>query len=147
MNIAFGSDHAGYDDPEPFYKPALTDYVESLGHTVIDCGTNSAEAVDYPDVAEAVCAEVLAGSADVGILLCGTGIGMSMKANRHPEIRAAVCTSTDMAQLSREHNDANVLCIGRRVSSLNECKDMIATWLVTPFSGVDRHRRRVEKMC
>ena len=146
MKIAVGSDHAGYDEPKPHYKPEIDSFLQSLGHEIIDCGTDSPVAVDYPDFAEAVCAAVIAGKADVGILLCGTGIGMSMTANRHREIRAAVCTSPEMAQLSREHNHANVLCIGRRILSLEACREVIDAWLKTPYSTEERHERRVSKM-
>lgn len=141
-----GSDHAGYDEPPPYYKPEILQHIASLGHEPIDCGTDSAEAVDYPDVAEIVCEQILEGRANAGILLCGTGIGMSITANRHQGIRAAVCTTPEMARLSREHNNANVLCIGRRTTSLSDCREIIDTWLQTPFSEVERHRRRVAKM-
>lgn len=146
MKIAVGSDHAGYDEPKPFYKPEIDTFLQSLGHEVIDYGTDGPAAVDYPDIAEAVCAAVSTGKAEVGILLCGTGIGMSMTANRHREIRAALCTSPEMARLSREHNHANVLCIGRRILSLDTCREIIETWLKTPCSSEKRHERRVKKM-
>lgn len=146
MIIAFGSDHAGFERPEPFYKPELIRYVESLGHSVIDCGTLGPESVDYPDYAVRVAQEILSGRAQAGILLCGTGIGMSITANRHKGIRAAVCTSETMARLAREHNHANVVCIGRRLLSLDECKRVISTFLSEPYSKVDRHQKRVAKM-
>ena len=146
MKIAFGSDHAGYDIPPPHYKPELVEFIEEQGHQVLDCGTTGPESVDYPDFANAVCLQVLAGEAERGILLCGTGIGVSMAANRHKKIRAAVCTSVEMARLSREHNDANVLCIGRRLLSLEECRAIILAWIEEPASAEDRHVRRVGKM-
>ncbi len=146
MKIAFGSDHAGYEDPPPYYKPDLVDFIEAHGHQVLDCGTTGPEAVDYPDFANAVCLQILAGEAERGVLLCGTGIGVAMSANRHKKIRAAVCTSVQMARLSREHNDANVLCIGRRVLSLDECHAIILAWLEEPASTKERHKRRVSKM-
>lgn len=146
MTIAFGSDHAGFEKPEPYYKPELIRYIESLGHTVIDCGTDGPDSVDYPDYADRVAGEVLEGRAEAGVLLCGTGIGMSITANRHKGIRAAVCTSEQMARLSREHNHANVLCIGRRLLTLDECKTILKAWLAEPYSGADRHQRRVAKM-
>lgn len=145
MKIAFGCDHAGFDDPKPYYKPALIEHLEAAGHTVVDCGTDGPDSVDYPDFADKVC-DAVRGDADVGILLCGTGIGMSMAANRHKGIRAAVCATTEMAELSREHNDANVLCIGRRILSIEECLAIVDTWLATGFSGGKRHVRRVGKM-
>ena len=146
MKIAVGSDHAGYEDPVPHYKPELIAHLGIKGHDVINCGTDSSEAVDYPDVAEAVCAKVLNGQADVGLLICGTGIGMSITANRHKAIRAGVCTSTEMARLTREHNHANVLCLGRRVNTLEDCKAILDAWLDQPYSTVERHERRVMKM-
>lgn len=146
MKIAFGSDHAGFEEPEPFYKPELIRHIESLGHAVIDCGTDGSDSVDYPDYADRVAEQVLQDNADAGILLCGTGIGMSITANRHKGIRAAVCTSEEMARLSREHNHANVLCIGRRLLTLEQCKAIIDTWLAEPCSESERHRRRVAKM-
>jgi ribose 5-phosphate isomerase B len=146
MIIALGSDHAGYDGDKPHYKPEIEAYLESKGHTVVDCGTNSSDAVDYPDIANAVSGKVLSGDAEKGILICGTGIGVSMTANRHPGIRAAVCTTVEMGRLSREHNDANVLCLGRRVLSLEECKAIIDVWMTEPASTVERHVNRIAKM-
>lgn len=146
MRIAVGSDHAGYEDPPPYYKPAIMDHLRKLGHDVVDCGTNGSESVDYPDFARRVCDALHEGEAERGVLLCGTGIGISIAANRNPGVRAAVCTSEEMARLSREHNDANVLCLGRRVLSLDECLRIVDAWLDTPFSGGERHRRRVDKM-
>lgn len=146
MKIAFGCDHAGFDKPKPFYKLEIVSHLEGLRHEVLDCGTHGPEAVDYPDFADRVSEAVRGGEADFGILLCGTGIGMSMAANRHQGIRAAVCTSPEMARLSKDHNDANVLCIGRRVLRLEECLRIIDTWLNSSFSGSDRHVRRVAKM-
>jgi len=146
MKIALGSDHAGYDGEKPHYKPEIATYIESKGHTVVDCGTNSSEAVDYPDIANAVSEAITGGGAERGILICGTGIGVSMTANRHTGIRAAVCTNREMGRLSREHNDANVLCLGRRVISLGECKEIIDVWLTEPASTVERHVNRVTKM-
>ena len=146
MKIAFGSDHAGFEDPGPHYKPELMAYLAALGHEVVDCGTNGPDSVDYPDFAQNVCDAVLGGRADRGVLLCGTGIGISIAANRNHGIRAAVCCTEEMARLAREHNDANVLCLGRRTTSLDECKKLIDTWLTTDFSGNDRHQRRVDKL-
>lgn len=146
MRIAVGSDHAGYEEPGPYYKPEIAKRLEELGHQVVDCGPKGTGAVDYPDFANAVCDRILASQADRGILLCGTGIGMSMTANRHPGIRAAVCTSVEMARLSREHNDANVLCLGRRLLTLETCYEILETWLTEESSDHERHRRRVKKM-
>jgi ribose 5-phosphate isomerase B len=146
MKIAVGNDHAGYDAPGPFYKPEIVNYLEGKGLQVVNCGCDSADAVDYPDVANAVADAVLSGDADSGLLLCGTGIGVSITANRHTGIRAAVCTNPEMAELSRQHNDSNVLCLGRRVLTLDECYAIIDAWLDESFSGVERHQRRIEKM-
>ena len=145
MIIAVGSDHAGYEGDTP-YKPEIMRHIESLGHTVLDCGTNGPESVDYPDFADAVAKAILEKRAQCGILLCGTGIGVSIAANRYHGIRAATCATPDMARLSREHNDANVLCLGRRILTLQQCAEFITLWLDTPFSGGERHCRRVSKM-
>ncbi len=150
MKIAVASDHAGYEMPEdgdgPPYKPAIIAHLKEQGHEVVDCGPYGPESVDYPDYAAKVCEAILRGEAERGVLLCGTGIGISIGANRFPPIRAAVCVTADMATLAREHNDANVLCMGRRVLKLDQCKEFIDIFLTTPFSGVDRHIRRVEKL-
>ncbi len=146
MKIAVGSDQAGYEGPPPHYKPELMAHLGIKGLHVINCGTESPEPVDYPDVAVTVCGKVLSGEADLGLLLCGAGIGMSIMANRHKGIRAAVCTTPEMARLSRQHNHANVLCLGRRVLSLDTCKEIIDAWLEEPYSKEERHVRRVEKM-
>lgn len=145
LRIAFGSDHAGYEG-SPAYKPEITAYLQSKGISVLNCGTDSPDAVDYPDVAKRVTDAVLGGDADQGILLCGTGIGMSIAANRRRGIRAAVCVNTTMAKLAREHNHANVLCLGRRLVTLHECREIIDAWLAEPQSTVERHQRRVDKM-
>ena len=146
MKIALGNDHAGFDEPAPYYKPELLNYLQSKGHEVLDFGCHSAEAVDYPDIANAVANSVATGEADTGILLCGTGIGISIAANRNPKIRAAVCSTPYMAQVTREHNDANILCIGRRVLTLDECFTIIDIWLNEEFNGAERHQRRIDKM-
>jgi len=146
MIVAIGSDHAGYENPPPYYKPAIMGYVEQLGYGVVDCGAAGPDATDYPDIADRVCAEIRAGRTQTGILLCGTGMGISMAANRHPGIRAAVCLSPEMVHLARAHNDANVLCIGRRVLSLEECLALVDAWFATPFDGGERHQRRIAKM-
>jgi len=140
------SDHAGYEPPPPLYKPAIAKHIEGRGHEVLDLGAFGPEAVDYPDCADKVCAAVLEGKVDRGVLLCGTGIGMAIAANRHKGIRAATCANRDMARFARTHNDANVICLGRRVLGLEQCLDLIDIWLDTPFSEAERHRRRIEKM-
>jgi ribose 5-phosphate isomerase B len=146
MRIAVGSDHAGYEGPPPFYKPAIIEHLQSRGIEVIDCGTNGGDSVDYPDFADKVCETITAGGAERGVLLCGTGMGISIAANRHRGIRAAVCVTPQMAELARTHNDANVICLGRRVLTLDECRKLVDVWLDTPFSGGERHLRRIGKM-
>ena len=146
MKIAVGSDHAGYEDPPPHYKPELMAHLGIKGFDVVNCGTDTSESVDYPDVAETVCEKVLSGETELGLLVCGSGVGMSITANRHRGIRAAVCTTPEMARLSRQHNHANVLCLGRRLLSIDECKEIVDAWLDEPYSEEPRHARRVEKM-
>lgn len=146
MKIAVGSDHAGYEAPPPLYKPAIMEHLRQCGHEVVDCGTDGPDSVDYPDFAQKVCDAILSGKAECGVLLCGTGIGVSIGANRNPGIRAAVCATPEMAELSRSHNDANVICLGRRISTLDDCLRFIDTWLDTPFSNGERHQRRVCKL-
>jgi len=146
MIIALGSDHAGYEDPPPHYKPAIADHLRARGHEVLDCGTDGPDSVDYPDFAAAVTRAVLSGEAEAGVLLCGTGIGMSIAANRHPGIRAASVCSEATAELSRTHNNANVLCMGRRTLTLDQVLEYLDIWLDTPFSGGERHARRLCKL-
>ena len=146
MIIAIGSDHAGYEGEPPHFKPAIMEQLTAMGHQTLDCGTCGPDSVDYPDFANAVCRAILEGRAEAGVLMCGTGIGVSIAANRHPGIRAAVCATPDMARLSREHNDANIICVGRRILELDKAIELIRVWLATPFSGGERHCRRIQKM-
>ncbi|MBI2422000.1 MAG: ribose 5-phosphate isomerase B [Candidatus Hydrogenedentes bacterium] len=146
MKIAFGCDHAGFEAPEPFYAPEIVRYMESLGHEVANCGTHGPDSVDYPDFANAVSAKVLSGECVYGVLLCGTGMGISIAANRHKGIRAAACVTPEMVSLARDHNNANVLCLGRRISSLKECLRLVEIFFSTPFSNGERHVRRIQKM-
>jgi len=139
MKIAIGSDHGGFG-----LKETVLSALRDGGHEVIDCGCNSIESVDYPDFAEQVCEQVLSGQAALGILVCGTGIGMSMAANRHRGIRAALCHDEYTARLSREHNDANILCLGDRVLGSGVAKAIVDVWLSTGFEG-GRHVRRIGK--
>jgi ribose 5-phosphate isomerase B len=145
MKIAIGSDHAGWEG-DPGYKAGLAEHLRNAGYDVLDCGPDNPEPVDYPDFAQRVCEAVLAGRAQRGVIICGTGIGMSIAANRHPGIRAAVCWSPEVAELSRQHNNANVLCLGRRVLSLDECFKIADVWFATPFSEAERHQNRVRKL-
>ncbi len=146
MKIALGSDHNGYKSPEPLYKPGMAAFLEEMGHEVLDCGCNGPDAVDYPDVAKGVAEAVVSGKCDRGVLICGTGIGMSITANRVAGVRAAVCTNEEMARLAREHNDANVLCMGKWILSFDECKWIARLWLETAVSDGERHQRRIAKM-
>lgn len=146
MRITVGSDHAGYEAPEPYYKPSIIEHLRSGGHEVVDCGVWDEASADYPDVADKVARALLSGEAQLGVLLCGTGAGMAIAANRHRGIRAAACATPEMARLARDHNDANIICIGRRILPLAVCLDLIDVFLRTPFSGGERHRRRIGKM-
>ncbi|MBW7934595.1 MAG: ribose 5-phosphate isomerase B [Gemmatimonadaceae bacterium] len=138
--IPIGSDHAGFALKERL-KAALAE----LGYDVEDVGTHSAISTDYPDYAHPVAHEVETGEAQRGVLICGTGLGMSYAANRHPHVRAAVAWNTEIAALSRLHNDANVLVLPARFVSTDEGVDILKTWLATPFEG-GRHERRVAKI-
>jgi ribose 5-phosphate isomerase B len=145
MRLAVGSDHAGFEGGTP-YKPAIIEHLEERGHQTIDCGPQDPKPVDYPDFAAKVCRAVLEGQAERGVLICGTGIGIAMAANRYRGIRAAPCATPDMARMSRTHNDANVICVGRRILSLPQCIELIDIWLDTEFTGAERHKRRIKKM-
>jgi len=139
--IAVASDHAGYD-----LKTSLAKDLRDMGYQVLDLGTNVADkSVDYPDFGHAMAEVISSGKCDRGILICGTGIGISIAANRHPGIRAAVCHDETTARLSREHNDANVLALGARMIGETVAKDCLKTFLNTEFAG-DRHARRVTKL-
>lgn len=141
MKIAIGADHAGYH-----LKQDVLDYVQYLGYECQDFGTHNAEAIDYPDIALKVAQAVAQGTFDRGILICGTGVGMSITANKVRGIRAAVCGDTFTAHASREHNDANILCMGGRVIGPGLAQDIVKIWLETSFSQGERHVRRVAKM-
>ena len=133
MKIAIGSDHAGFELKEKIKK-----YLEELGYKFKDFGTDSNESVDYPDYALKVAESVAKKEYDRGILICGSGIGMCMTANKVSGIRAALCHDVETAKLSREHNDANILTFGSRIIDENTAKDMVKVWLETEFLG-DRH--------
>lgn len=140
MKIAIASDHAGFDQ-----KPALSDYLRECGHEVYDLGPSSANRVDYPDFADKVARMVAAGEADRGILICGTGIGMALTADKVAGIRAASIQTPQFAHLFREHNDGNVLCISGRFTTLDVNKNIIDEFVTTEFAG-GRHSGRVEKI-
>ena len=140
LRIAIGADHAGLE-----LKQAAFAFLSKRGENVGDCGTASKDSVDYNDFAEAVCQEVIAGRADFGVLMCGSGIGMSIMANRHPQIRAALVSNPADAAVTRQHNDANVLCMGARNVNPSEVSRIIEAFLTAKFEG-GRHERRVNKL-
>ncbi|HEY0837130.1 MAG TPA: ribose 5-phosphate isomerase B [Azospirillum sp.] len=139
--VALASDHAGY-----LLKDELKDYLAAGGYEVLDLGTNGPESVDYPDFGDAVAEAIRDGRAQRGVLICGTGIGISIAANRHRDVRAALCSEPTSARLAREHNDANVLALGARVVGPEIAKDCVTAFLDTPFAGGERHSRRVGKL-
>ena len=139
MDLAIGCDHGGID-----LKNLVVALLQEEGCRVIDKGCHTHDSVDYPDFAQAVCAAVNSGEVQRGILICGTGIGMSMAANRHPGIRAALCHELFTARMSREHNDANILCLGARVIGPGLALEIVRTWLHTDFAG-GRHQTRIDK--
>lgn len=137
--IALASDHAGYE-----MKEALKAYLEGRAE-IIDLGTHSDESVDYPDFGKAMGEAITDGRAERGILVCGSGIGISIAANRFPAVRAALCTTSEMAHLARQHNDANVLALGARITDLDTAKACVDDFIHVEFEG-GRHQRRVDKM-
>lgn len=140
MKIAIAADHGGFE-----LKDSMVEYIKSLGNEVMDLGTNSSDSVDYPDYAKKVCEEIQQGDSDLGILICGTGIGMSLAANKFEGIRAACVSDVYSAKMSRNHNNANVLCIGARVIGDEVAKLIIKTFLENEFEA-GRHQRRVDKI-
>lgn len=140
MKVAFGCDHAGVA-----LRDSVVSVIEELGHTVEDFGTHTTESVDYPDFGEKVGDAVAQGQADLGIVVCGTGIGISIAANKVRGVRAALCSEPLSAKLCREHNDANVLSIGARVVGPDLAKEIVRAFLTTSFAG-GRHAQRIEKM-
>lgn len=138
--IAIASDHAGFE-----LKTALKSWLAGQGRQLLDLGTNGSESVDYPDFGRAMAQAILEGRARAGILICGTGIGISIAANRHGGVRAALCHDVTTAKLSRQHNDANVLALGARIVGIEVARDCVQAFLDTPFEG-GRHGRRVEKL-
>jgi ribose 5-phosphate isomerase B len=141
MTIAIGSDHAGYA-----LKEIIRARLESQGYQVTDFGTHSAEPADYPDIAIPLAQAVAAGRFERGILICGTGIGSSLAANKVRGARAAVAHETYSARMSREHNDVNILCLGGRVVGPELATEVVHAWLRAEFSGDQRHARRLEKI-
>ncbi|AXH12795.1 ribose 5-phosphate isomerase B [Halarcobacter bivalviorum] len=140
MKYFIAADHAGID-----FKAFVKELFEKKGHEVIDLGPNTKDRVDYPDFAAKLCKEVLANEGSKGILICGSGIGMSMAANKFDGIRAALCHNEYSAKMAREHNDANVICLGERVSGYGMIEAIIDAWDSSSFEG-GRHEGRVEKI-
>ena len=140
MKHMIGSDHGGFELKEEVKK-----YLESLGHEVIDVGTYTPDSCDYPDIAKAGCEKITSGECERGILICGTGIGISMAANKIRGIRAACCSDTYSARYTRLHNDANVLCFGGRVVGGGLACELVDAYLSVEFEG-GRHQRRVDKI-
>lgn len=138
--LVIGSDHGGYE-----LKNKLKDYLINKGIEVVDCGIFHDEAVDYPDIAKDVCKKVLVENADFGILVCGTGIGINIAANKVKGIRAALLCNTFSAQMAREHNNANVICFGGRTTKLEHAIEMLEAYMNAEFLG-DRHQVRVDKI-
>lgn len=138
--IAIGGDHAGFE-----YKAALQQWLTEKGYQVKDFGTFSTDSVDYPDFAHPTAASVENGESAFGILLCGTANGVAMTANKHPQIRAAICWQNDIAKVAREHNNANIICIPARFVSLVMAQQMIELFMTTPFEA-GRHLTRINKM-
>ncbi len=141
MRIAIGSDHAGYQ-----LKESLGDFIRGLGHEVVDVGTHSTESVDYPDYAEKVANEVVSGRVDRAVLLCGSGVGASVAANKIPGIRAANCEDYYSAHQGVEHDDMNVLVLGGRIVGPALAEDMVRGYLAATFTGEERHLRRLGKV-
>jgi len=141
MRIALSADHAGYH-----LKEELVAYLKRGGHDVLDLGTHSTAPVDYPDSAEAVAAALADGEAERGIIVCGSGAGVSIAANKFPGIRAAVCHDTYTAHQAVEHDDMNVLCLGARVVGTAVAFELAGAFLGATFSGEPRHRRRLDKV-
>jgi ribose 5-phosphate isomerase B len=140
LPLAIGADHAGYE-----YKEAIKALLANMGWQVADKGTYSTDSVDYPDFAHPVAAMVESGAAAAGILVCGSGNGVCITANKHAGVRAALCWGTELAQLARQHNNANILCIPSRFIGQDVANAMVEAFLSTPFEG-GRHEKRVEKI-
>lgn len=141
MKIAIGSDHAAF-----FRKAELIEKLSEWGYDVNDCGTHSSDSVDYPDIAAKVCREVNGGDSEFGVLLCGTGIGMSIAANKIDGIRCALCSESYSARLTRLHNNTNVIAMGARTLGIELMLDILKTFLETEFPAEERNVRRINKV-
>lgn len=140
MKISIGNDHAG-----PEYKKAIVKMLEAKGHEITNYGTDASDSVDYPDFAHPVANDVESKKADFGILICGSGNGISMSANKHQGVRAALCWTKEISALARQHNDANIISIPARYTSIPQAIEMVETFLNTAFEG-GRHQNRVDKI-
>ena len=138
MKITIGADHGGY-----LLKNLIVDHLKNNGHEVQDCGTHTSDSVDYPNFAKEVTSSITSETAELGILVCGSGIGMSMAANKVNGIRAALCFNAYMGRMTRAHNNANVLCLGERVLGSGTALDIVDAFVNTQFEG-GRHQRRVD---
>ena len=141
MRIAVGADHAGYE-----LKQLIAEHLRGQGHEVFDQGTGGTEPVDYPDFAEAVAKALLAGTAERGVLICGSGVGASVSANKIPGIRAGLCHDTYSARQCVEHDDVNVLCLGARVIGVELAYEIVRQFLTASFTAEERHLRRLGKV-
>ena len=140
MKISIGNDHAG-----PEYKKEIISLLESKGYQIKNYGTNSPESVDYPDFIHPVAKDISEGKATIGIIICGSGNGANMTANKYSKIRSALCWNNEIAALARQHNDANILSLPARFISIEQAKEMVLTFLNTTFEG-GRHQTRVDKI-
>jgi ribose 5-phosphate isomerase B len=140
MKIAIGCDHAGFP-----YKDAIKELLEKQGHKVMDFGTNSTESVDYPDFVHPVANDIEDKKARLGVLICGSGNGVAITANKHKKIRAAICWNTELAALARQHNNANIVCIPARFISKKKALEIVDLFIKSKFEG-GRHARRVKKI-
>ena len=140
MKISIGNDHAG-----PDYKKAIVTYLQLKGHEILNHGTDTFDSVDYPDFGHPVAIDVESGKADLGIVICGSGNGIAMTANKHQGIRAALCWTKEISALARQHNNANVVSIPARFTSIQQAVEIVATFLTTDLEG-GRHQNRVNKI-
>ena len=140
MKISIGNDHAG-----PEYKKAIVQYLELKGYTITNYGTDTNASVDYPDFGHPVAVDISNGKADFGIVICGSGNGIAMTVNKHPKVRAGLCWIKEIAYLTRLHNNANILCIPARFTSVEQAIEIVETFLTTEFEG-GRHQIRVDKI-
>lgn len=140
MKIAIGGDHAGFE-----YKSRIKSFLEKNDHEMLDFGSDTDASVDYPDHVHPVARALENGEAELGILICGSGNGVAMAANKHHNIRAAICWNQDLAALARQHNDANVICLGARFLAYEYAEEIVNTFVITDFEG-GRHQMRVDKI-